>query len=96
VAEQRGSVRAVDLAAAATDALRLALALALPALIASFTLSLLLAFFEILTQGQDASLGFAPRLLAVAVTLFLGREFMASELVGFTTQLFAGIAQLAR
>jgi flagellar biosynthetic protein FliQ len=92
----RSSVGSVDFAAVATDALRLALALALPALVASFTLGLLLALFELLTQAQDATLAFVPRLIAVAVTLFLGREFMASELVHFTADLFGRITQLAR
>ncbi|HKP60988.1 MAG TPA: flagellar biosynthetic protein FliQ [Polyangiales bacterium] len=86
----------MELADVATDALRLVLALALPALVVSFVVSLLVSFFEMLTHVQDGVLAFAPRLVAVGAALFLGREFMAGELLRFTTQLFARIAQLAR
>ena len=86
----------MELAEVATDALRLVLALALPALVVGFAVSLIVSFFEMLTQAHDSTLAFAPRLVAVGAAVFLGREFMAGELVRFTAQLFARIAQLAR
>lgn len=86
----------MELADVATDALRLVLALALPALVVSFVVSLIVSFFEMLTHAQDSALAFAPRLVAVGAALFFGREFMAGELARFTAQLFARIAQLAR
>jgi flagellar biosynthetic protein FliQ len=82
----------VDLASIAADALRLVLALALPALIASFALSVLLSFFDVATQGQDASLSFVPRLLAVALVLFVGREFLSTELVQFAASVVHDIS----
>jgi flagellar biosynthesis protein FliQ len=87
---------AVDLPSIAADALRLVLALALPALIASFALSLVLSLFAVTTQGQDGSLSFVPRLLAVALVLFVGREFLGTELVSFTAGIFQQISLVHR
>jgi flagellar biosynthetic protein FliQ len=87
---------AVDLPAIAADALRLVLALALPALLASFALSVLLSLFAVATQGQDASLSFVPRLLAVALVLFVGRQFLGTELVQFTASIVHNISLVQR
>jgi flagellar biosynthetic protein FliQ len=86
----------VDLPSITADAVRLALSLALPALIAAFVASVLLVLFDVATQGQDASLGFVPRLLAVAIVLYLGREFLGSELVQFTSHVLHDIALVQR
>jgi flagellar biosynthesis protein FliQ len=86
----------MDLAHLAEQALRLALALSLPALLACLAVSLVLSFFQLTAQGQDASLGFVPRLFAVAGALFVGHAFMASELAQFTSAVFVGIRELAR
>ena len=86
----------MDLGSFASDALGLALALLVPALIASFAVGLVLAFFEVMTQGQDASFAFVPRLLAVIAAVFLGRELMGTELVAFTGRVFEHIALVAR
>jgi flagellar biosynthesis protein FliQ len=85
----------LSLATFAADAISLALALVLPALVACFVVGLALAFFEVMTQGQDASLGFVPRLLAVGVTVFLSAGFISAELVQFTERVFRNIALLA-
>jgi flagellar biosynthetic protein FliQ len=86
----------MDLAALASDALRLALSLSLPALLAALVVSVLVSFLEFGAQGQDSSLGFLPRLLAVGAALFLGREWLADELNSFGVQVFRGIALVAR
>ena len=86
----------MDLSSIAADALRLVLALALPALVASFALRVVLSLFAVATQGQDASVSFVPRLLAVALVLFLGREFLGTELVQFTASIFHHISLVQR
>jgi flagellar biosynthetic protein FliQ len=86
----------MDLAALAVQALRLALALSLPALLACLVVSVVLSFFELTSQGQDSGLGFVPRLFAVGGALFVGHAFMASELTQFTSAVFVGIRELAR
>ncbi|HET6339112.1 MAG TPA: flagellar biosynthetic protein FliQ [Polyangiales bacterium] len=86
----------MDLPSIAAEAVRLALSLALPALIAAFIVSVLLALFEVATQGQDASVSFVPRLLAVALVLYVGREFLGTELVHFTQSVVRDISLVSR
>jgi flagellar biosynthetic protein FliQ len=86
----------MDLPSIATEALRLAITLSLPALLACLALGLVLSFFELVSPGQDPSLSFVPRLLAVAVVWFVGREFLSAELVHFTSDVFHRIAQVRR
>lgn len=86
----------MDLATLASDSLRLVLTLALPALIASFAVSLLLSLFELLTSSHDPLLSFAPRLAAVGVALYSFRDQLSSELLHFTSSLFAQITTLAQ
>ena len=78
------------------DALQLALTLVLPALLASLAIGLVLSFFDFAAQGQDAGLSFVPRLLAVAAVLLLAREVLSSELVQFTSRVFAQIALVSQ
>lgn len=86
----------MDLAALATQALRLALSLSLPALLACLFVSIALSFFELTAQGQDSGLGFVPRLFAVVAAVFVSHELIASELSEFAGAIFLGIRELAR
>lgn len=85
----------MDFAAMTAAALRLALVLSLPALIASLVVSLALASFE-LARGHEATLGFAPKLALVALALWLSHDFMGSQLSGYAGELLRGMAQVAR
>jgi flagellar biosynthetic protein FliQ len=84
----------VDLPSIAADAVRLALSLALPALIAAFVVSVLLSLFDVATQGQDTSLGFVPRLIAVAIVIYVGREFLGTQVVEFASVVMHDIARV--
>lgn len=86
----------MDLPSVAADAVRLALSLALPALIAAFVVSILLALFDIATQGQDASLSFVPRLLAIGLVLYVSRAYLGSELTHFTRTVVHDISLVQR
>lgn len=86
----------MDLAPTAAEALRLALTLLLPTLLATLAIGLILAFLELLAHSQDTSLSFVPRFLGVAAVLLLGHEFMSEELVRFTGRVFEHIALVAR
>jgi flagellar biosynthetic protein FliQ len=82
----------MDLPAMATDTIRLALTLALPALLAAFAVGAILALFDLATHGADASISFVPRILAVALVLFVGRELLSTELVHFTSSILHTIS----
>jgi flagellar biosynthesis protein FliQ len=84
----------VDLAALVIDALRLALWLSAPALGACVVVSVLMSVVQTATQANDASLGFVPKLLAVSFALFLSRDFLTQQLVGFSSRVLREMAQL--
>jgi flagellar biosynthetic protein FliQ len=84
----------VDLAAIVIDALRLALMLTAPALGACVLASVLMSIVQTSTQAHDASLGFVPKLFAVSFALFLSRDYLTHQLVGFSSRVLHDMAQL--
>jgi flagellar biosynthetic protein FliQ len=76
------------------DALRLALALAAPALLACAIAALAMSMLQSSTQTHDPSLGFVPRFLLVLFALFLCRTFLADGMLAFSSRVFAEMAQL--
>lgn len=76
-------------------ALQLGLWLAAPALLAGVAAGLLSGLLQAVTQIQDLSLGFVPRLLAVAIALTWSATWMSAQLVTFTKQLWQQLAALA-
>jgi flagellar biosynthetic protein FliQ len=57
---------------------------AAPALIASLVVGLLISLFQALTQIQEMTLTFVPKVLVVFITLLLFLPFMLHSLVDFT------------
>lgn len=76
------------------DALQLVLWLAAPALGACLLVSLLTSALSAATQANDPSLGFVPKLFAVLLALFLSRDFLAQQLVGFSSRVLQDMARL--
>ena len=60
------------------------------ALVVGFAISLL----QSITQIQEVTLSFVPKLAAVAVALLVSGHWMISEMVTFTTELFSRIPGL--
>ena len=69
---------------------KLAAPLLITALVVGFTISL----FQSITQIQEVTLSFVPKLAAVAVALLVSGHWMISEMVTFTNDLFARIPSL--
>jgi flagellar biosynthesis protein FliQ len=84
----------VDLSSSLFDALRLALWLSLPALAVCLLVTLVMSLVQSATQTSDPSVGFAPRLLAVLATLFIGRAFLSDGLTRFAAHMLQTIGQL--
>ena len=68
------------------------LQLSLPVLGVSLVVGLLVSMFQAVTQLQEPTLSFIPKVLAVVLVLVLAGPWMLNTLLGFTTELFAGIA----
>jgi flagellar biosynthetic protein FliQ len=65
-----------------------------PILLVSLGVGLAVSLFQSVTQIQEATLAFVPKLVGVALVLAVGGHWMLAELVGFTNQLFAMVPRL--
>jgi flagellar biosynthesis protein FliQ len=78
----------------ATTAMSVAFKVAMPMLGAGLCVGLLVSIFQAVTQIQEQTLAFIPKVLAMAaILLFLG-PWMLNQLLGYTTDLWAGIPNL--
>jgi len=80
----------------ASESLWLALLVSAPVLVASLVTGTLVGLLQAVTQVQEHTISFVPRLIVVAVVLALGGEWMGSELVRFTSGLWESIPELVR
>ena len=78
----------------ATTALTLAFKVALPMLGAGLAVGLLVSIFQAVTQIQEQTLAFIPKILAIAAILLLLGPWMLNQLLGYTTDLWSGIPNL--
>jgi flagellar biosynthesis protein FliQ len=65
-----------------------------PILIVSLGIGLAVSLVQSVTQIQEASLSFVPKLAGVGLVLVLGGHWMLAELTGFTVHLFDLIPRL--
>ncbi len=77
-----------DVARLAREALYLVLLLSAPALLASLLAGLFVSVFQAVTQLQDQTLAFVPKMAAVFVALAASGPWIGSELSRFTTALW--------
>jgi flagellar biosynthetic protein FliQ len=68
-----------------------ALKLSAPILVTSLVIGFTISLFQSLTQIQEVTLSFVPKLLGVGVALLLCGNWMMHTLVTFTNDLFAGL-----
>ncbi len=74
------------------EAIWLTLQLCGPILLVGLTVGVLIGFFQALTQIQEATLVYAPKILAVFLALLLFLPFMGSLMASFMQQIAARIA----
>ena len=75
-----------------SELLRLALVLSLPLLGVILVSGLLISIVQVVTQVQDPSIAFVPKLLIFGVVLALLAPWMVAKLTGFGIAMFARIA----
>lgn len=93
----RGSlahVTASDLTRLTAETLYLVLLVSAPALAAALVVGLVVGLLQAVTQVQEQTLAFVPKLVAVALTLAVLGGWMSSELVRFTSALWLAIPRL--
>lgn len=65
-----------------------------PILVISLAIGLIVSLFQSVTQIQEVTLSFVPKLVGVGLVLMLSGHWMLGELVGFTNHLFDMIPRL--
>lgn len=80
----------------AAEALSLTLVLSLPVLAVSLLVGLLISLAQSVTQVQEQTLSFVPKLIAVGLVLILLGPSMGRELARFTERLYRDIPELVR
>ena len=76
----------------ARDAVIVTLKVGAPIMLISLIVGLIISLFQALTQIQEATLTFVPKVIVVFVSLLLLAPFMLHALTDFTEQLMARVA----
>ena len=72
------------------------LLLAAPLLIASLIVGLLISVFQAVTSINEATLSFAPKIIAVMVAMIIFFPWMMSYMSDFTREIYSFIATMRR
>lgn len=65
-----------------------------PILLTALLVGFVISLFQAATQIQEQTLSFVPKLIAVAIALVVTGNWVLSELVSFTNQLFDSLPAL--
>lgn len=80
----------------AQDALKTSAMLAAPILGATLAVGLLVSVFQALTQINEATLTFIPKMLVAALVIVLAGPWMLDVMTSYTTRLFENISTYVR
>jgi flagellar biosynthetic protein FliQ len=78
----------------AQQAMQLVLKVGAPLLVTGLAIGLIVSVFQTITQIQEQSLTFIPKIAGVAVVIVVAGPWMLSQLTGYTEQLFRAIPTL--
>jgi flagellar biosynthetic protein FliQ len=78
----------------AREAIWVMIKIGAPTMLVALVVGLAISLLQALTQIQEATLSFVPKMLAIAVTFVLTTPFVLRVLMAFTTSLFQRIATL--
>ena len=74
--------------------LLIAAKLAAPMLVTALVVGFAISLLQSITQVQEVTLTFVPKMVAVGIALIVAGNWMISEIVSFTHQMFDRIPQL--
>lgn len=83
-----------ELSRLTAEAIYLVLLVSAPALLVALGVGLIVALLQAVTQVQEQTLSFVPKLAAVALTLVVAGGWMGAHLVRFTAALWEAIPRL--
>lgn len=76
------------------EAVMLAFKLALPVLLVAMLVGLVIAILQAATQIHEQTISFAPKAVAVGLTLFFMAPWMTSECIDFVNFIFEKMAHI--
>ncbi len=76
------------------DSFRVALLLAMPALLSALFVGLAISVFQSVTSIQEQTMVFVPKMLAVMLALTISFSWMLSMIIQFTRRLFLNMPQI--
>jgi flagellar biosynthetic protein FliQ len=77
-----------------TQALDLSIKIGGPLLLVGLAVGLIVSVFQAITQIQEQSLSFIPKIIATAVVLVVGGPWMLNQLIAYTENLYRSIPTL--
>ena len=80
----------------ARQALWLVIWLSLLPLLASLVVGLIISFFQALTQIQEQTLTFVPKIIVTIIVILITANFMLSQLIIFSHRIFELMLQIGR
>jgi flagellar biosynthesis protein FliQ len=78
------------------EAMKTTAMIAGPLLISTLVIGLIVSIFQALTQINEATLTFIPKMLVVAIVLVLAGPWMLDVMTSYTVNLFENIASFVR
>ena len=76
------------------SAMELALKIGLPLLLVGLVLGLIVSVFQAVTQIQEQTLTFIPKIIGMAVVLVVAGPWMLGQLISWTAELYGQIPNL--
>jgi flagellar biosynthesis protein FliQ len=83
-----------DVTQLAVQTMLLSAKVAAPILLTALLVGFLISLFQAATQIQEPTLSFVPKMIAVSVALLITGNWVLSQLVSFTHQLFQMLPHL--
>jgi flagellar biosynthesis protein FliQ len=83
-----------DVVAIGLQAMIVAAKLCAPILLTALAIGFVISLFQSVTQIQEVTLSFVPKLIGVGVVLLITGNWMLGTMVTFTQELFAQLPQL--
>jgi flagellar biosynthetic protein FliQ len=78
----------------ATGAMTMTAELALPILLTSLVIGLTVSLFQSVTQIQEVTLTFVPKLIGIALVFMIAGHWMLGQFTAYVTQLFSQASSL--
>ena len=78
----------------AMQALTVTLEVSMPFLLTGLVVGLVVSVFQAVTQIQEQTLAFIPKIIAIAVVLVIAGPWMLGQVLSYTNDLYSGIPGL--